>query len=301
MTSSRQAASLTLRSRSSSTSGTGGASSTTTRTSRSGSRPRPAVLLNGHPSGQFQRTPIPSSRWSFSSAAMCPVNGRTPRPDCPQVRPGASDAPGAALRPDGHDLVAERRQRDRDQLERGPGHGDADDGDGQRDRGGDVLQGQPPPGHDDPDDVADGAAGARPGLAYQLPPERPERVAGHAEGGHPEGDRHHQDAADQSGEGVADGQPESRDEQPDDVEDETQQSHEATPFPCLVPRSPPSRRDRASTGMTTRGRPRFRIRRSAHPGPGRAPPRCPAARAGPNCDPDIRAALWPGAGGPPYD
>lgn len=54
-----------------------------------------------------------------------------------------------------HDLAAERRQRDRDDLELGDRERDADDGERHRERGGDVADRQPDPGHDDPDDVAD--------------------------------------------------------------------------------------------------------------------------------------------------
>src|SRR5699024_11068669 len=69
-----------------------------------------------------------------------------------------------------------------------------------------------------------------PSSAHQVPAEGPESIAGHPEGGDPEGDGDDEDAADDAGDHIADGQPESGDEEPDDVENEPQESHSS----CLL-------------------------------------------------------------------
>src|SRR3954452_11087689 len=61
---------------------------------------------------------------------------------------------------DGHDVAAEREERDRDQLEVGDPEWDPDDGEAQRHARDDVAERQPPAAEQEPDHVADGGSRA---------------------------------------------------------------------------------------------------------------------------------------------
>src|ERR1700736_5813839 len=70
-----------------------------------------------------------------------------------QLKPAPRD--GHAL--GGHDYLADRPQRDAGEFYVGPGEGNADDGYGERDRGDDMSERQPPARQHKPDQVADQA------------------------------------------------------------------------------------------------------------------------------------------------
>src|SRR5690606_39953883 len=95
---------------------------------------------------------------------------------------------------------------------------DSDDRDEQRDGREHVPDGQPDAGDDAPDDIADEGEDPSVGVAHHAAPERPQGVGGDAEGGDAERHRDDQDAADDPGHGVSDGQPEPGEDQPDDVQ-----------------------------------------------------------------------------------
>jgi putative Mg2+ transporter-C (MgtC) family protein len=119
----------------------------------------------------------------------------------------------------GHELDAERHQRDRDQLEVGQSQRDPDDRQAEHDTAGQVPEREPPADQDDPQDVPDHRADAGVPLQRDLPAERPQHIAGDPPGGDPERDRDDQDETDASGQEVEDGHPPAAQDQPDDVED----------------------------------------------------------------------------------
>ncbi len=74
---------------------------------------------------------------------------------------------------DGHDLAAERKQRNRDQLEVGQAQRDPDDRQAQRNPGEEVTERQPPSAQHQPDHISDSGADAGVGTHHDGPPERP--------------------------------------------------------------------------------------------------------------------------------
>src|SRR5690606_22469891 len=117
------------------------------------------------------------------------------------------------------DLAAHREQRHRDQLEVRDAERDADDREAQGDAGGDVAEGQPPAGEDQPQDVAHTGRGARVPAFDGRVPEGPQGVDADAEGGDPERDTDHGDAQQHTCEQVGEEEPEAAEDEPNDVQD----------------------------------------------------------------------------------
>src|SRR5580698_3992249 len=91
--------------------------------------------------------------------------------------PGASGRSAGELQPGvvgGDDVLPERSDRDRGELDVGDPERDADDGEAEQDAGHDVGDGDPQPGQDEPDDVADGRRRTGVVPTDDRPAERPE-------------------------------------------------------------------------------------------------------------------------------
>ena len=99
-----------------------------------------------------------------------------------------------------------------------------------------MADGQPEPGDEEPDDVADPAHGAGPGGRNHLTPEGPQDVGGDTEGGDARGDRDDEQAGDQSEEEVAEEEPEPAEDDPDDVEQRAHGTYLPHPSTSRAPR-----------------------------------------------------------------
>src|SRR6185369_13755872 len=102
----------------------------------------------------------------------------------------------------------------------------------ERDPGGDVGQAQMPAEQGDPEDVADDGRDTRAPGDDDGAAEGPQRVAGEAERGDAERDRHDQDAGEQPAQEVVQRQPPAGEEEPEDVADG---AHPSTSLPTVTP------------------------------------------------------------------
>jgi len=139
-------------------------------------------------------------------------------------RDGAGLSEGTGLRPVGrhvvrvHDFASERDERHGDEFQIRYREGYPDDRHGQRDRRQHVSDREPPPGEDDPHNVADKWRSTRAGPLHHAAPEWPEGVIGDPERGDSERDRDDEYTADHARDDVSEGHPDPAKQQPDNVE-----------------------------------------------------------------------------------
>src|SRR4051794_13104159 len=164
---------------------------------------------------------------SFSTRARSPVLLLLTRPGC---QPGSLPHRTARLHPAARrrrldHALAEGEQAHGGQLERGDPEGDADDRQAEADARHDVDQREPPAGEQEPEHVADRRGDPRPGRSDRGPPERPHDETGEPEGGDAERDGHDEQAGDDPGEQVGEGEEPPLEHEPDDVEQHPHRVH----------------------------------------------------------------------------
>ena len=147
----------------------------------------------------------------------------------PDMRPASLTVCGNERLISRHNFLAQRHQGHRDHLDVGDGQRDPNDGDGHGNGRGDVTNDDPNASHQNPDDISQRAGdpgSAR--LVHDGPAEGPQRIPCDAEGGDAPRDRDDENAAKDASGKVAQGQPETAEHEPNDI----QKCLHASILPC---------------------------------------------------------------------